>query len=141
VLELARVSTEQGTRGIPLDGLLAEQRWRTPLITTAYAHIEAFVAARLSEAERGALMRAVPAIFAGRWLPALRREAAQLRHAMPGLLGPLADADPTTTQWLAQKLTDAVRAVETILPDEDFTMTHLEIAAAAGEAGRRRLAA
>jgi glycosyltransferase involved in cell wall biosynthesis len=46
VLQLARSATEQGCRGVPLEDELAEQSWRTPLITTAYAHIEMFAAAR-----------------------------------------------------------------------------------------------
>ncbi len=38
--QLARAATEQARAGLPLDDTLAEQRWRTPLITTAYAHLE-----------------------------------------------------------------------------------------------------
>lgn len=141
VLTLARASTEQGARGLPLDGILAEQRWRTPLITTAYAHLEAFAAARLTEETRHALMADAVEIFRARWHPALAREAASLRAHLPGLMNALAGADPLSAAWLARHLADALRAIETILPEEDFTLAHLEIAALAGEAHRRRHAA
>jgi hypothetical protein len=141
VLQLARAATEQGTRGVSLDGILAEQRWRTPLITTAYAHLEAFAAARLTEAERHTLMADAVEIFRARWLPAMQREAASLRAHLPGLIGALSGADTLSAAWLAHHLTDAIRAVETILPEDDFTMAHLEIAAVAGEAHHRREAA
>jgi hypothetical protein len=137
VLTLARASTEQGMRGVPLDNVLAEQRWRTPLITTAYAHLECFAAARLDMAERATLMRVAGAVFRARWLPALRREAASLRAQLPALTGTLASLDPTLAHWLAHALAETVRAVETILPDEDFTAAQLEIAALAGDSQRR----
>jgi len=87
VMLLGRGATEQGNRGVPLDDLLAEQRWRTPLITTAYTHMEVFAAARLPLAQRTALLQAVPEIFRARWLPRLQREAADLRSALPGTSG------------------------------------------------------
>ena len=65
VLQLARAATAQAHTGLSLDDPLAEQRWRTPLITTAYAHMEMFAESRLSGADRLALMREVPAIFRG----------------------------------------------------------------------------
>ncbi len=141
VIKLARASTEQGTRGVSLDGMLADQRWRTPLITTAYAHLETFAAARLTEEARLTLMADAIAIFRARWLPALQREAAALRAYLPSLIAGLASADPLPTAWLAAHLTEAIRAVETILPEEDFTLSHMEIAALAGEAPRRQQAA
>ena len=136
VLTLARASTEQGTRGIAPDGDLGEHRWRTPLITTAYAHLEAFAAARLPEADRLELMRGAAAIFRARWLAGMRQEAARLRAELPDLLGRLAEAESLPGQWIARGLADAVRAVETILPDEDFTTIHLEIAALTSEPRR-----
>lgn len=137
VLQLARASTEQGMRGVGLDNVLAEQRWRTPLITTAYAHLECFAAARLDVAERAALMRGAGEVFRARWLPALRQEAATLRAHLPALTARLPTLDPTLAHWLARALAEAVRAVETILPDEDFTAAQLEIAALAGDSLRR----
>ncbi|MBN8891106.1 MAG: glycosyltransferase family 2 protein [Rhodospirillales bacterium] len=140
VLQLARASTEQGMRGVPLDDVLGELRWRTPLVTTAYAHLEAFAATRLDAAARATLMRLAGAVFRARWLPALRQEAAALRAQLPALTARLATLDPTLAHWLARGLADAVRGVETILPDEDFTAAQLEIAALAGDAQRRAAA-
>ena len=57
VMLLGRGATEQGNRGVPLDDVLAEQRWRTPLITTAYTHMEVFAAVRLPLPQRLLLMR------------------------------------------------------------------------------------
>jgi hypothetical protein len=137
VLHLARAATGQGMRGVPLDDVLAELRWRTPLVTTAYAHLETFAAARLPAARRAALMRIAVRVFRARWLAALRREAAALRADLPALIARLAALDATTRHWHAGALAGAVRGVETILEDEDFTAEQLEIAALAGAATRR----
>ena len=136
VHELARASTEQGTRGLSPDNILADQSWRTPLITTALVHLEAFAAARVTAPRRVRLMQMAPAIFRARWLPHMRHEATGLRAALPALMAPLRSADPTTSMWIARNLSQVVRGVETVLPDEDFTLAHLEIAALAGETRR-----
>lgn len=133
VLDLARAATEQGTRGVAPDGGLGELRWRTPLITTAYAHLEMFAAARLPEAERIELMNHAAVIFRARWLAGMRCEALRLRADLPELLAMLAAPEPLLVQWRARTLCDAIRAVETILPDEDFTAAQIEIAAMSGE--------
>ncbi len=137
---LARAATELGGRGLGLEGALAEQRWRTPLITTAYAHIETFALARLPEAARRALIAEVPGIFRARWLAHLRHEAAVLRAELPGLLARMAREDALTAGWMARGLSDALRAVEAILPEEDFSLVHLEITTLAGETFRRAAA-
>ena len=80
-------------------------------------------------------------IFRARWLPALQREAASLRAHLPGLIAAVANADGLAGSWLARNVSDAIRGVETILPEEDFTLAHLEIAALAGETARTRHAA
>jgi hypothetical protein len=134
VLRSARASTEQAARGLPLDGILAEQRWRTPLITTAYGHIEAFAVARLDEGQRVALMAMVPRIFRARWLARMRHEAKLFRRVLPDLIAALANASPAASGWSARALRDGIGAIETILPEEDFSLDHLEIAALAGEA-------
>ena len=133
VVHLARGATEQGNRGVPLDDVLGEHRWRTPLITTAYAHMEAFAAVRLPLPQRLELMRAVPEIFRARWLPLMQREAAALRQALPALLHRIGDAAPVEAAWLAGSLTDVLLAAQAILPEEDFTLTLLEVAAISGE--------
>jgi glycosyltransferase involved in cell wall biosynthesis len=132
LVALARAATEQGTRGISPGGPLGELRWRTPLITTAYAHLETFAAVRLPGAERLALMADAADIFRRRWPAGLRQEAATLRADLPELLAGLSHPDPMLARWRARTLGDAIRGVEAILPDEDFTAAQLEIAALSG---------
>ena len=106
--------TEAAQRGLPLDDPLAEHRWRTPLITTAYAHLEQFAVARAPVATRTALMQRAPDIFRRRWLPLLRLEAAGFRTM-------LATAIAAADGWQARRLEEAIGAVEAILPNQDFT--------------------
>ena len=114
-MHLARGTTEQGNRGVALDDVLGDQRWRTPLITTAYTHVEAFVAARLPLEQRQLLVGMVPGIFRGRWLPLMRREVEMLRTALPGLLHEIATI------------------ARLILPEEDLSLPLMEIAALTGQ--------
>lgn len=60
-------------------------------------------------------------IFRARWSPQLHQEAQALRNALPALVGALASEAGIIAAWMAQRLTDALRAIETILPDQDFT--------------------
>lgn len=136
VMELGRGATEQGNRGVPLDDGLSEHRWRTPLITTAYTHMEVFAAVRLPLAQRAALMHAVPEIFRGRWLPWMQREAASFRAALPRLLQALACAHPTEAAWQARALSDALLAIQSIVPEAEPSLAMLELSAIAGEACR-----
>jgi hypothetical protein len=133
VLQLARASTEQGNRGVPLDDVLSEQRWRTPLITTAYTHMEMFAAAQLPLAQRLELMRAVPEIFRARWLPGMQREAIDLRAALPGLLQAIACAGPLESNWLARSVTEVLLGAQALLPEADFANDLLAVAALSGE--------
>jgi len=121
VRELARAATEQGSRGLELEGRLAEQRWRVPLITTAHAHIEVFAAARADEDVRAAAMAAVPDSFRGRWLPLLRREAADIKAMLPTLLSARDAAPPAAAAWMTGALRDVLRAVAAIVPEAGLT--------------------
>jgi hypothetical protein len=136
VMLLGRGATEHGNRGVPLDDALSEQRWRTPLITTAYAHMEVFAAARLPVQQRAALMRSVPEIFRSRWLPFMQREAADLRAALPHLLDWMAAAEPVTAMWLARSVTEALLGAQAMLPEAEFSADLMAIAALSGEAVR-----
>ena len=136
VLTLARAATEQARAGLPLDDTLAEQRWRTPLITTAYAHQEMFAAARLPHAGRLGLMRDAATIFRARWLRELRREAAALAATLPDLIAQTALAEATEARWLARTIGDAITAAAAIVPEVDLTLFRLELAALAGEPHR-----
>lgn len=136
VILLGRGATEQGNRGVPLDDVLAEHRWRTPLITTAYTHMEVFAAARLPLPQRLALMAAVPEIFRARWLPAMQHEAASLHAALAAMLAVMRAAEPFAARWLARTLTDVLLGVQAIVPEQDVTLALLEVTALAGEAHR-----
>jgi glycosyltransferase involved in cell wall biosynthesis len=133
VLQLARAATAQAHTGLSLDDPLAEQRWRTPLITTAYAHMEMFAESRLTGAERLALMRAVPAIFRDRWLPRMQDEATTLAAALPALLARLRAAEPVQAAWMARSLIEALQGVAAIVPEIDLTADRFEITALACE--------
>jgi hypothetical protein len=133
VLQLARAATAQACAGLPLDDALAEQRWRTPLITTAYAHMEMFAESRLAGAMRPAMMREVPAIFRGRWLPRMQREAEDLAAELPALLSRLRTAGPMEAGWMARTLMDVMHGVAAIVPEVDLTLARLEVVALAGE--------
>jgi glycosyltransferase involved in cell wall biosynthesis len=133
VLTLARSATEQGCRGVSLDDELAEQRWRTPLITTAWAHLEMFAATRLAHGERLALMRAVPGVYRRRWLGLMLREAEALQTQLPALLDRMERSDRTAAQWQARNIGGCVLAAQTMVPEVDFGPVLLELAAFAGE--------
>ncbi|MDE2516828.1 MAG: glycosyltransferase family 2 protein [Rhodospirillales bacterium] len=130
---LARAATLAATRGVGLGDALAEQRWRTPLITTAFAHIENFATARLPFADRLALIDSVPGIFRARWLPALRREAQLLADALPALFASLAAAPPLLRCVLGGEIAAALRAARAIVPESGLALAALELAAITGE--------
>jgi hypothetical protein len=133
VMLIGRGATEAGNRGVPLDDALAEQRWRTPLLTTAHTHFEVFAISRLPEAQRSALMRSVPTIFRARWLPLFKREAADLRAALPGLLECIATAEPMIGAWLTHSVAEILLAAQTMLPEAGFSEDLLSLAALSGE--------
>lgn len=122
LLALARRASLAGNRGIPLTSPLAELRWRTPLITTAYAHLETFAVARVDEATRQKLMTSAPAIFRERWMPRMAAEARALREVLPFLIAAIRRLRPELTSWAAFELEQTIRAVRTILPEQDFRL-------------------
>jgi hypothetical protein len=117
VLQLARAATEQARAGLPLDDTLAEQRWRTPLITTAYAHLEMAAATRLPHAGRLRLMTDAREIFRTRWLAWLIQEAEALQAAVPALVSELRRAAPLEVAWMTRSLSEALRGAATIVPE------------------------
>lgn len=133
VMLLGRGATEAGNRGVLLDDAIAEQRWRTPLLTTAHTHLGVFAIARLPEAQRSSLMRSVPAIFRARWLPLFKREAADLRAALPSLFECIATAEPMTGAWLTHSVAEVLLAAQTMLPEAGFAKDLLSLAALSGE--------
>ncbi len=129
VMLLGRGATEQGNRGVPLDDVLSEQHWRTPLISTVATHLEVFALVRLPLEQRMALMRSVPEIYRARWLPLFQRETADLRAALPGLLDQIAAAEPVAARCLARSVIDALLGAQALLPEEDFSNDLLAVMA------------
>lgn len=120
VLALARRASLARNRGISLKSPLADSRWRTPLITTAYAHLETFAVARVDEATRQRLMASAPTIFRERWMPRMMAEARALRQVLPSLIAAIRSLRPELAPWAALELGQTVRAVRTILPEQGF---------------------
>ncbi len=131
VLDLARAATIQARAGLPAEDLLGDQRWRTPLITTAFAHVETFAAARLPLEDRRALINDVAPIFRDRWLAAMLREAMALGLAMPELIARVQDVDPVEARLIAASLACAMHASEALVPEVDLTEPLIELAAVA----------
>jgi len=121
VLYLARAATERGNRGQGIDDPLTEPHRRTPLITTALAHMEVFAVAKISAAQRDAVMAAVPGIFRARWLAAMQQEAAGLRVVFPTLLSAAEAGTEPHRAMAARALSDLLHGIGMILPEEDFT--------------------
>lgn len=117
VLQLARTATEQGCRGVPLDDELAEQRWRTPLITTTYAHVEMFAATRLPLGKRLKLMRAAVEIHRARWLPLMLREGQAFYAELPALRARSRCGDNIAAQWQERTIDETLMAIRTVLPE------------------------
>jgi hypothetical protein len=140
VLRLARECTAYAQRGLPVDDALADPGWRTPLITTAFNHLEVFSLARIDPEQRRTLMELAVQVFRARWLPLLRREAASFRAELPALLATLAQQDGVAAAWMARHLGEALNAIGSILPEEDFTLAQLEIATLAADRSRPQAA-
>ena len=133
VLRLARECTAFAQRGLPVDDAIADIGWRTPVITTAFNHLEIFALARVDPAVRGRLMALAVKVFRERWLPLMRQEAAAFRAELPALIALLGDQDGVAASWMAQQLGVALTAIETMLPEEDLTLERLDIATLAAE--------
>ena len=65
VRRLARECTAFAQRGLPVDDALADIGWRTPLITTAFNHLEVFALARVAAALRPRLMALAVEVLPG----------------------------------------------------------------------------
>jgi hypothetical protein len=134
VMQLARAATQQASAGLRLDDTLAEQRWRTPLITTTFAHLEMAATTRLSHADRLTLMNDAWMILRSRWLPFMRQEAEALRTALPDLLATQRGAPPLVGMWMSKAIMEAIHAAATIVPEvrlTDLTSRHFNDSAAA----------
>ncbi len=133
VHELARRATPAANRRLSLAGPLAEQRWPTPLITTAYAHLETFAVARIDEALRGRLMGAVPEVFRARWMPMLLGEARVLGGALPELFSAIGRIDAALVPWAAAQIAGSLCQGQAIVPELDFSAALCELAMLTGK--------
>jgi glycosyltransferase involved in cell wall biosynthesis len=118
---LARACSEFAQRGIPLDDCFADVRWRTPLITTAYGHIETFAAARVDEAMRKDLILQAQRVFAMRWHPLMQREADRFQALLPQLVAEMKDREPMLALWSASQVYEAISAIQTMLPEHELS--------------------
>lgn len=134
VLQLARAATMQARAGLPADDILGDQRWRTPLITTASAHIDAFATASLKLVDRRALIGEVAPVFRKRWGPAMHHEAIMLRAAWPELIAQVEAADLAEGRRMASELAAVMHASEVLVPEVDMTEMRIELAALASPA-------
>ena len=132
VRDLARAATAETTRAIPPDPLLDDPLWRTPCITTAYAHVENFAVARLPAAMRRDLIGRATHVFARRWGPIMRRELADVRdHIDLTIARAEGRSQPTRLQAHLQ-LVRLLTALQLLLPGADLTREHARLAALIG---------
>jgi hypothetical protein len=129
VASLARGCSQFTQRNLPHDDDLADLFWRLPLVGTAYAHVERFAVTRIPNPQRRRLMDDVGPIFRQRWMPMMRQEAARFRADFPELVDHLARARGATIHWVARQLAEALAALETLLPDLDWSAERLVLQA------------
>ncbi|MEO9189011.1 MAG: glycosyltransferase family A protein [Acetobacteraceae bacterium] len=129
VSRLARAATRQARAGLPAEDPLGDPSWRTPLITTAFAHVETFATTALPLADRRALIVDIAPIFRARWLAPMQREAAAFRASLPDLIERIQEADFVEAQLAAAELARAMHASEALVPEIDMTPLRIELAA------------
>jgi len=138
VSHLARAATAQARAGLPAEDPLGDPSWRTPLITTAFGHVETFATTSLPLADRRALIVDAVSVFRARWFASMQREAAVFRAILPSLIEQIQEADFVEAQLASAKLARAIRASEAVVPEIDMTPLRIELAALADS---RRVAA
>jgi glycosyltransferase involved in cell wall biosynthesis len=114
---IAQASTEAAQRGHDFREDATDLCWMTPLMTTAFTHVETFAVARLPLADRMALMEDAARIFRARWLPLMRREADLYHAARPGLVAEAETAEGLRQVWLSRRIAEVDAVVAAILPD------------------------
>jgi Glycosyl transferase family 2 len=117
VARIARACTESAQRGLDPDEEMADLRWMTPLITTAFAHVEIFAVARLPAATRSELMADAARIFRARWLPLMRREAEVFVASRPALTANAESARGVRRAWLRRRIAEMDAAIAAIVPE------------------------
>ncbi len=120
VSQLARASTERGSRGLDVNDLITEPHWRMPLTTTALAHLEVFAISHVTTEQRNRLWQAVPEIFRARWLPMMQHEAATLEQSIPGILAAAQTGSQQRLTWILRDLSDLLHAVALFFPERNL---------------------
>ena len=116
---LARAATAESARGLDLNDPIADALWRTPCITTAFAHTEVFALARVSQPQRHRLIDDARRIFDWRWGAQMRREVAGVRAAIAAA-PPAANCPPTLQPLTHLQWTRLLTAVAMVLPETDL---------------------
>ncbi len=116
VAAIARACTEATQRGLGLEDSTTDLRWLTPLITTAYTHIETFAVARVTAQERAALMADAVAVFHARWGALLLAEARAFMRARPGLAARAAASGEPLAGWMRAQIAAVDAAVAALVP-------------------------
>jgi hypothetical protein len=117
VLLIARACAEAAQRGLPLDEPLGELRWMTPLIATAYAHVERFAVADAEAPVRAALMAEAPRVFRARWRGRLEQEAGAFLSVLPRLAREAEAMPDALGTWRRHQIGEVLAGIEAILPE------------------------
>ena len=72
-------------------------------------------------------MADVPPIFRARWLPMMRQEAARFRADLPELMDRITAEDDVASLWAGRQMAEALSAVQTILPEDDFAAERIMV--------------
>ena len=132
VAQIARGCTEASQRGLPLDDAVAELRWRTPLITTVYAHLETFAVARLPAQQRVQVMADAIRVFRTRWLPLLRAEAAAFAAVLPDIAARANNVPEPLAGWMRQQIKHVTSAILAVVPESALPAESMPASLAAG---------
>lgn len=116
VSTIARGCTEATQRGLGLEDPTTDLRWLTPLIATAYNHIEVFSVARVEAGLRAASMAAVTEIFCARWGALLHAEAEAFARVRPKLVARAAAAAAPLAGWMQAQIAAVDTAVAALVP-------------------------
>ncbi len=116
---LARAAMAESARGVDPALPFAEALWRAPCLATAYAHVENFLLAPVTERERAALIAAARATFLRRWAPLMQREAETLRGYITQAVTAAALLDEDARVLALLPLTRLLAAMTTMLPGWD----------------------
>jgi hypothetical protein len=115
VRDIARACNEAVQRGHELADQWTDFLWMTPLITTAFNHIDVFSRARVDQSKRLTLIEDAARIFRARWLPFLKQEAELFALARQDLMAMANRAPRVQAILMKNAIADVDMAIATIL--------------------------